>query len=327
MMNKTTKAVVLGATGGTGTVLIAELLRRGIETVAFGRSLPKLEQFAAKLGHPAGLSLRTGDVFKPEDVFKAAQGADIIFHSASVPYNEMSTRLLPMGESVMEAADRLGARVVAVDGIYPYGRRKDEQPITEEFPKNPHTQKGKTKLEFERMFFSPRWSHTQGMIVRLPDYYGPTANEASYLGSTLDAIAAGKPGMFVGNMTVPREYVYLPDAAVMIVELALREEAYGQNWNIAGAGTISGREIVRIARKASGKSKPVIPVGAFGLSLLGLFVPVMKEIVEMLYLTKEPLRLSGRKYERLVGPIPATSFEEGIRETIQAIQSRQAKSL
>lgn len=30
------------------------------------------------------------------------------------------------------------------------------------------------------------------MIVRLPDYYGPTANEASYLGSTLESIARGK---------------------------------------------------------------------------------------------------------------------------------------
>ncbi|WP_143013562.1 NAD-dependent epimerase/dehydratase family protein [Paenibacillus jilunlii] len=327
MNNNVKKAVVLGATGGTGTVIIAELLKRGVSTVAFGRTLPKLEQFAEKLGNPAGLSLKTGDVFKAEDVCQAAQGADVIFHCASVPYHEMSTKLLPMGEAVMEAANRLGTRVIAIDGIYPYGRRKDEQPISEEFPKNPHTKKGKVKLEFERMFFSPRWSRTERMIVRLPDYYGAAANEASYLGSTLEAIAAGKPGMFVGNMTVPREYVYLPDAAVMIVELALREEAYGQNWNIPGAGTISGKEIVRIARVASGKSKPVIPVGTVGLSLLGLFVPVMKEIVEMLYLTKEPLRLSGRKYERLVGPIPATSFEEGIRETIRAIQSRQAKAL
>ncbi|WP_019914747.1 NAD-dependent epimerase/dehydratase family protein [Paenibacillus sp. HW567] len=325
MTNQVNKVLVLGATGGTGTVIIAELLKRGIETVAFGRSLPKLKQLAARLGNPAGLSLKAGDVFSADDVFAAGQGADVIVHSASVPYNEMTTRLLPMGEAVMEAADRLAAKVVAVDGIYPYGRRKDEQPISEDFPKNPHTKKGKIKLEFERMFFSPRWNRSKGMIVRLPDYYGPTANDASYLGTTFEAIAAGKLAMFIGNMTVPREYVYLPDAAVMIVELALREEAYGQNWNIPGAGTISGKDIVRLARAASGKSGPVLPVGAFGLSLLGLFIPVMKEIVEMLYLTKEPLRLSGRKYERFAGPIPATSFEDGIRETISAIQSRQAK--
>jgi nucleoside-diphosphate-sugar epimerase len=319
------KAIVLGATGGTGTVIIAELLKRGIGTIAFGRSLPKLEQLAARLGNPQGLSLKTGDVFSADDVFKAGQGADVIFHSASVPYHEMTAKLLPMGEAVMEAAKRLGAKVVAVDGIYPYGRRMNEQPVDEEYPKNPHTRKGRVKLEFERMFFSPRWSGTDRMIVRLPDYYGPTANEASYLGSTLEAVAAGKPAIFIGNMNVPREYVYLPDAAVMMVELALRDEAYGQNWNIPGAGAISGKEIVRIAREAAGRPGMVIPVGAAGLSLLGLFVPVMKEIVEMLYLTKEPLYLSGAKYERMVGPIPATSFGQGIAETIHSIRKRQAK--
>lgn len=209
-----------------------------------------------------------------------------------------------------------------MDGIYPYGRRRNELPIDEEYPKNPHTIKGKVKLEFERMFFSPRWDQVKGLIVRLPDYYGPTANEASYLGSTFTAIADGKPAIFIGNMNVPREYVYLPDAAVMIVELASREEAYGQNWNIPGGDVISGREIVRIAREASGMSKMVLPISKVGLSLLGLFVPVMKEIVEMLYLTEEPLKLSGSKYERLVGPIPATSYTKGIKETIDSIKSR-----
>jgi len=316
------KAIVLGATGGTGTVIIAELLKRGIAAVAFGRSLPKLQQLAHSMGNPAGLTLMTGDVFNKNDVFMAAEGVDVIFHSASIPYNEMRTKLLPMGEAVMEAANKLGVKVVAVDGIYPYGRRQNEQPIDEEYPKNPHTSKGKTKLAFEQMFFSPRWDRVKGLIVRLPDYYGPTANEASYLGSTFTAIAAGKPALYIGNMHVPREYVYLPDAAVMIVELASREEAYGQNWNIPGRSAISGKEIVRMAREASGSSKMVLPIGRIGLSILGLFVPVMKEIVEMLYLTEEPLKLSGGKYERLVGPIPATAYELGIKETMDSIKSR-----
>ncbi|MOA44425.1 hypothetical protein D3C78_1667050 [compost metagenome] len=89
----------------------------------------------------------------------------------------------------------------------------------------------------------------------------------------------------------------------MIVELAMREEAYEQNWHIPSAGVISGRDFTAIAQRAAGTSSPVIPLGKWSLSLLGLFVPVMKEVVEMLYLTEEPFILSGQKYERLVGPI------------------------
>ncbi|CAN7758548.1 NAD(P)H-binding protein [Paenibacillus sp. LjRoot153] len=313
------KAIVIGATGGTGAAVTEELVNRGIPVIAFGRSLAKLEQFAARLGHPTHLTLAVGDAFLADDVVAAAQGTDVLFHCANVPYHEMATRLLPLGEAVMEAADRLGLKVVAVDGIYPYGRKQMDF-VTEKHPKQPHTRKGQIRLQFEQMVFDKRWKQARPLIARLPDYYGPTANQASYLGSTLEAIAVDKMAFFIGNMHVPREYVYLPDAAKMLVELAMNEHAFGQEWNIPGGGTISGHDIVRIARRASGTSKPVLSLGRIGLSLMGLFVPVMKEVVEMLYLTTDPLRLSGEKYERWIGPVPAISFEEGITATIHRLK-------
>lgn len=316
------KAIVVGATGGTGASVVEELVKRGIRTVAFGRSRQKLEQLSARLGHSEHLTIAVGDAFRPDNIVSASEGADVLFHCANVPYHEMISKLIPLGESVMEAADRLSIKVVAIDGIYPYGRRQMAR-ATEEHPKQPHTRKGKVRLAYEKMLFDQRWSRAKVMIARLPDYYGPTANEASYLGSTLEAIAAGKMAFFIGNMHVPREFVYLPDAAFMITELAGRDDAYGQNWHIPGAGLISGKEIERIARQASGSAKPVIPLGRVGLSLLGMAVPVMKEVVEMLYLTEEPLVLSGEKYERLIGPVRATAFEKGITVTVRELQSRK----
>ncbi|MET3943112.1 nucleoside-diphosphate-sugar epimerase [Paenibacillus sp. PvP094] len=315
------KAIVIGATGGTGAAITQELIKRGIATVAYGRSRHKLEQLAAKLGFPDHLQLAVGDAFNPDEIVAASQNADVMFHCANVPYHEMESRLLPLGESVMKAAEQLSLKVVVIDGIYPYGRRQMNE-VTEEHPKQPHTRKGKTRLAYEQMLFSSRWSRAQVMIVRLPDYYGPTANEASYLGSTLESIAKGKMAFFIGNMETPREYIYLPDAAVMVVELASRENTYNQNWNIPGAGIIAGKEIVRIAQRAAGVTKPVVALGKIGLSLIGLGVPVMKEVVEMLYLTKEPLVLSRQKYERNIGPVKATPFAQGIAETIAQLQKK-----
>lgn len=316
------KAIVIGATGGTGAVIVTELVKRGVPTIAFGRSHQKLEELASGLGNPAHLSFAIGNAFRSDDIAAAAKDADVLFHCANVSYNEMASKLVSLGESVMEAADRLSLKVVVIDGIYPYGRRQMDR-VTEEHPKQPHTKKGKVRLTFEQMIFSNRWKKARPMIVRLPDYYGPTANQASYLGGTLEAIAAGKMAFFIGNMKTPREYVYLPDAAIMIVELAGRDQAYGQNWNIPGSDIISGHEIVRIAQQASGTNKPVVALGKVGLSLLGLFVPVMKEVVEMLYLTEEPLRLSGEKYRRHIGAIPATRPEVGIAATIRELQKKK----
>ncbi|SLJ99742.1 MULTISPECIES: SDR family NAD(P)-dependent oxidoreductase [unclassified Paenibacillus] len=315
------RAIVVGATGGTGAAITEELIKRGISTIIFGRSRQKLEQLAVKLGSPDHLQIAIGDAFRSDDIIAASLEADVMFHCVNVPYNEMESKLIPLGESVMEAAEQLGLKVVVIDGIYPYGRRQMKE-VTEEHPKQPHTRKGKTRLAFEQMLFSSKWRKAQVMIVRLPDYYGPTANQASYLGSTLEAIAEGKMTFFIGTMKIPREYIYLPDAAVMVVELAGRDNAYRQNWNIPGAGIISGKEIVRIAQQEAGKAKPVIALGKTGLSLLGLAVPVMKEVVEMLYLTEEPLVLSKKKYEANVGPVKMTSFEEGIAQTIGELQKK-----
>jgi nucleoside-diphosphate-sugar epimerase len=317
-----TKVLVIGATGGTGSAITEELVRRGIDTIAFGRSSQKLVQLVNRLGNPTNLSIVVGDAMRPDDIVSQASGADVWFHCANVPYNEMASKLIPLGESVMVAAERMSARVVAIDGIYPYGRRQADL-VTEEHPKQPHTRKGKVRLDYERMLFSKRWHKAKVLIARLPDYYGPTANEASYLGSTLEAIAAGKMAFYIGNMHTPREFIYLPDAASMIVELASKDFAYEQNWNIPGAGVITGRDIVKIAQASSGSVKPVIPLKKIGLSLLGIGLPVMKEIVEMLYLTEEPLTLSRKKYERYLGPVVVTSFQEGITSTIKALQMRK----
>ncbi|WP_334073361.1 MULTISPECIES: SDR family NAD(P)-dependent oxidoreductase [Paenibacillus] len=318
------KAIVLGATGGVGHPLTVELVKRGVETIAFGRSMDKLKKLADEIGHNRLLRLYAGDAFHPEDIVKAAEGADVIFHSANIPYHEMETRLLPLGEAVMQAAERLGTKVVVVDGIYPYGRRTVEK-ATEDHPKTPHTRKGKTRLAYEKMILSSRWKKARPLIVRLPDYYGPSA-QASYLSLTMQAIAAGKGTAFIGNMKVPREYVYLPDAANMIVNIAERDSSYGQNWHIPGPGLLSGHELVRIAQQASGRKKTVIPMGKVSLTMAGWFNPVMKEVVEMLYLTEEPFVLSGEKYERHIGPLIWTPHEKAIRDTIVKLQEEDEKA-
>ncbi len=55
------KAIVVGATGGTGAAITEELAKRGIRTMAFGRSVQKLEQLRAGLGNPENVTVAAGD--------------------------------------------------------------------------------------------------------------------------------------------------------------------------------------------------------------------------------------------------------------------------
>lgn len=108
----------------------------------------------------------------------------------------------------------------------------------------------------------------------------------------------------------------MPDAAKMIVNVAEKDDSYGENWNVPGAGLISGKEIIQIACQVTGSRKPIIPLTKSAIRFIGLFDIFMREIVEIMYLTKEGFILSGEKYEKRIGPIPKTSFKKGLEETL-----------
>lgn len=309
------KAFVAGATGATGQVVVEELLSRGVEVIAFGRSEHKLK---ALIEHHKDerLTYRTGDIYDYQAIIEAAEDAEVLFSCVGVAYEEWEKKLPMYGESVMRAAHMMARKIVIVDGIYIYGYQTAKG--NENHPKEPHTKKGKLRVEFEQLIFSKEWGNAQPLIVRLPDYYGISSQNA-YLQPTLEGIAANKPTIFMGNLKTPREYVYLPDAAKMIVNIAVRDDCYGENWNIPGAGLISGKEIVQIAREVTGNRKMVIPLKRNAIRFMGLFIAFMKEVVEIMYLTEKGFVLSGEKYERRIGPIPATPYREGLEQTLRLL--------
>ncbi|SDC58395.1 Nucleoside-diphosphate-sugar epimerase [Terribacillus halophilus] len=313
-------AIVLGATGGTGQVVVSELLDRGIEVIAFGRSRSKLNKLMEKHHCNPKLSYKLGDIFDYQTIVEAVGGAEVIFQCANVKYQEMEEKLHLLGESVMKAAEKLEKRIVIVDGIYVYGHQTAKG--DENHPRHPHTKKGRIRMEFEQLIFSNKWKKAKPLIVRLPDYYGSTSQN-SYLQPTLEGMAANKTSIFIGNLKTPREYVYLPDAAKMIVNIAEKDDSYGENWNIPGTGLISGKEIIKIARQITGNRKMVIPLTKNAIRFIGLFDSFMREIVEIMYLTKEGFVLSGEKYEKRIGSIPSTSFREGLEETLRFIMSNK----
>ncbi|MBO0993785.1 SDR family oxidoreductase [Bacillus sp. SD088] len=312
-------AIVLGATGGTGQVIVSELLKRQIEVIAFGRSESKLKTLMEDHNFDQLLSYKLGDIFDYQSIITAAKDADIIFQCANVKYQEMEGKLHILGESVMKAADTLKKKIVIIDGIYVYGHQVAKG--DENHPQQPHTKKGKLRVEFEKLIFSNKWENAKALIVRLPDYYGATSQN-SYLQPTLDGMAAHKVSIFIGNTNTPREYVYLPDAAKMIINIAENDDSYGENWNIPGAGLIAGKDIIQIARKVTGNQKRVIPLNKSAIRIIGLFDPFMREVVEIMYLTKEGFVLSGEKYEQRIGPIPATPFKKGLEETLRLLMDK-----
>ncbi len=308
------KVLVLGATGGTGQVVVNELLKRHVDVRVFGRNADRLQHLWPNV------EFRVGDVFNVQDIVQAGRDVSLIIQCAAIPYHETVARQVPLGQAVMRAAQQLGARVTFIDGLYAYGVRQSA-PMPESAALRPVTRKGRAKADLTKLLFSEQFTDVPVALLRLPDYYGPTARKASYLGSTLINIAAHKVSAYIGPKRVQREYVYLPDAAVMIVNVALSAAAYGQTWNIPGQ-RITGNNLIKIAKRSANDRLPVLTMNKLLLRVSGLFNQDMKEIVEMYYLTQKPIYLAGNKYEKSFGKIVKTPFEVGIEQTISNIQKK-----
>ena len=309
------RALVLGASGGMGYSIVKELSSRGISVTAFARTKGKLEKL---FGEDPNVTILTGDLFQIEDLRKAAQDVEVIFQSANIPYSEWEERLPLLMANIIQVAKQQSAKLAIVDNIYAYGRSKGEK-VKETFVKNPHTKKGKIRLQIENRI---KDSGVPAVIAHFPDFYGPNA-ENTLLHYTLQNVVKDKKSMFVGKQRIAREYIFTPDGAKALVQLALTEEAYGQNWNIPGYDVITGEELVKTIREIIPYSKGITTVTKIMIQFLGLFSKDMREVVEMFYLNEEPVVLDGEKYESLIGPVPRTSYREGLLQTIEYMQAKK----
>ncbi|WP_085524320.1 SDR family NAD(P)-dependent oxidoreductase [Tuberibacillus sp. Marseille-P3662] len=303
------QALVLGASGGMGYSIVQELTSRGIPVKAFARTKHKLERL---FGEDPNVTTISGDVFQLEDLRKAASGVDVIFHSVNIPYARWEKELAQLMNNIVDAAKSESAKLAIVDNIYAYGRSPG-QIVNEMSPKNPHTKKGNIRLEVERLV---KRSGVPALFAHFPDFFGPKA-ERTILNVTLKNVVRNNKASFVGSQKVAKEFIFTPDGAKAIVNLSLNDHAYGQNWNIPGYGVITGEELIQTIRSLTNYTKRVSTINKSMIRLLGLFNSDMREVVELFYLNEEPVILNGEKYEKWVGPLPRTSYEDGLRCTLE----------
>lgn len=308
------KALVLGASGGMGYSIVKELSSRGTDVIAFARTKERLEQLFQ--GNPR-VTIFAGDIFRKDDLEAAAAGVDVIFHAANLPYPQWKEKLAQMMRNVLETAEKQSTKLAIVDNIYAYSRSAGKK-VSESSPKNPHTQKGKIRLEVEGIV---NHSKVKSLTVHFPDFYGPNAM-STLLHFTLQGVVHNKKTSYVGDPKIAREFIYTPDGAKAIVDLALTEEAYGKHWNIPAYDVITGEEVIEIIREITDYNKKVSTVTKNMIKFIGFFNSNMREAVEMFYLNEEPIVLSGEQYEKQIGSIPRTSYKEGLAQTIQYMKKQ-----
>jgi nucleoside-diphosphate-sugar epimerase len=303
---------VFGAAGAIGTAVTSELSRRGVRVRVVGRSRQTLER---AFGKTPNTEIFPADLSEATSAAAAARGVDTIVYCVGLPYP--SHHQHPVLMRVALEAAKLGGvqRLVLPSSVYGYGVPRTSS-VAETHPREPHTRKGQYRKEQEDLVMEAHAAGViQGLIVRLPDFYGPPLGPG-LANPIFRAALDGKTANWVGPVNTPHEFVYTPDTGAVIADLAARPECYGEAWNFGGPATINTLDFITRIYRAVGRAPKYRTAGATLLKMLGWFNPTIGEVVEMLYLQETPVILDDRKLLAKLS-VHKTSYDDGIAQTFE----------
>ena len=307
------KVAIFGAAGAIGRAVADELERRFVAYRVVGRSRDKLDQAFGKHQHA---EIFPADLNDLRSAGAAAREIDTILYCAGLPYPSHSLHPVLMRTAMQAALTMKVKRLALISSVYPYGVPRTSR-VPETHPRFPASVKGTYRREQEDVVLDAhKKGEIQGLIVRLPDFYGPNA-EQGLANPIFRAALDGKTANWIGPVNTPHEFVFVPDTAAPIVDLMSCAECYGEAWNIGGAGQINTLDFITRVYRAAGRAPKYRVAGRGLLKVMGWFSPLMRELPEMLYLQETPVILDDSK---LLAKFPATqktSYDAGIGKTLE----------
>jgi nucleoside-diphosphate-sugar epimerase len=308
--------LVLGATGGIGGEVARQLRDAGWAVRALQRGASN------SVEERDGIRWIRGDALNARDVLGAADGCSVIVHAVNPPgYRGWSQLVLPMLDHTIAAATKLGATIVLPGTLYNFG--PDAFPVlTENSPQHPVTRKGAIRVEMERRLLAASENGARVLIVRAGDFFGPKAGNNWF---SQGLVKPGKPVRTVSNpgrRGAGHQWCYLPDVARTMVELLARRDSLAAfaTFHMAGHwdadGTQMAGAIQRVVARLSGRKPRAAAFPWWLLTLASPFVATFRELREMRYLWREPVRMDNARLTATLGREPHTPLEEALEATL-----------
>lgn len=306
--------LVVGA-GPVGTALALRLAAAGEPVRVATRSGRGPE-------HP-GVELTALDASDPAALAGAAAGADVLYNCANPgPYPRWARDWPPLAASILRAAESTGAVLVTLGNLYGYG--PVEGAMTRDLPLRPSDPKGALRA---RMWEEARAAHEAGRIrateARASDYIGPQAGPgAGVIAMYAQATLAGRPAFVFADPDQPHSWTAVDDIAAALAVLGADERAWGSPWLVPSNPPVSVRELLRALGGRAGTGEPRLRRVPRGLLVAGgLLVPILREVVGVLYQFDRPFVLDAAETTEAFGLEP-TPWEPLLDETARVWAER-----
>ncbi len=257
------------------------------------------------------------DLLDPKAVNDAVAGSEVAYLVAGLKYDSRvwAEQWPKVMHNTIDACKRHGTKLVFFDNVYAYG--KVDGVMTEDTPYNPCSKKGEVRAKIATTLMEEvKRGELQAMIVRAADFYGPGAVLSLTHATVHERIKANQTPQWIGNAKAIHTFTYTPDAGRSVALLGNTPSAYGQVWHaLTSKEPMTGERYVRTACELAGKPYKIQVAPRWMLGIMGLFVPVLRENMEMLYQFEHDYRFDGSKLEQAFN-VQATSYREGIKATL-----------
>jgi len=310
---KNKSVLITGATHFIGSHLAEKLVMLGSNVKAFIRydyqnNQGSLDKLPIHIQNQ--IEVIHGNLTNPEAIDQVASNADVVFHLGvldAIPYSHINLRdwleVNIIGTlNLLNAAQKHNVqKLVHISSIEVYGKVKD-MPIDEEHPLQAQSPYIASSIGAEKLVEGYYSSENLPVtIIRLSNSYGPVQSRASII-PTIIAQGLVEPKLFLGNMRVIRDFVYVEDVVDGLLKAAETPKSSGEAINL---GSGQGIAIGDLAEKI--------------VALIGRDVKIIFDATRIRPQSYdiEQLVADITKAQKLLGWQPKTSLDNGLKQTIE----------
>jgi nucleoside-diphosphate-sugar epimerase len=305
------RIIILGGAGRLGRAA-AQAFKAAEWQVA------SLVRGSSAAGAAPGTEIVEVDARDSESVIAAAAGADVVLHALNVPYGEWERLAVPFADTAIAAARANGATLVFPGNLYNYGAGMPAR-LDETAPVHPTSRKGAIRVAIESHLREAAGDGVPTIILRAGDCFGGDGTGAWFDRVIVKEIGAGRL-TWPGPLDCVHEWAYLPDFVQALVRLVEARERLAPFAALGFAGhAVTGRELSGAISRACRRDFKIGFMPWRLLKVLGIAVPVLRELSEISYLWSTPHAIDGMALEAVIGNIPHTPLDQAVAASLAAL--------
>jgi nucleoside-diphosphate-sugar epimerase len=306
--------VILGSSGIIGKEVAKELHRNYTKDIRLVARNPRAVNSTDVLFK--------ADLTDEKQTFDAVKGCDVAYLTVGLTYSSKvwAEQWPVIMKNVIAACKSQNTSLVFFDNVYSYGLV--EGAMNEETPYRPCSRKGKVRAGIaETLMDEVNKGNLKALIARAPDFYGPDTPLSFVSAMVFDNLAKGKKAQWLGDPDRKHSFIFTPDAGKATATLGNTPSAFNQVWHLPTVKEpITGRDFVQLATEEFGKKTEMTVVKKWMVQMIGLFNPLLKESVEMMYQNENDYIFDSGKFIQAFSYKPVT-YKEGIKETVNFYKS------